>query len=315
MRQASFYIGVVVLGTIGPFALASLALAVASIHLTDRQLDALLGGAFAGWYAVLEVLAGLGLFVALVESRTMAAALLGGHHARRPVGVRGALARSRMAFWRAVVGLVIVGIPVVVAQSILDGVLARLLGAGADVSLVSSTLVAALVGAPLAYVLSGIVLGDVGPVEAARRSFRLFGARRSAAVVVAVFETVAILLVVLGLGAGLDIALRVFGALGLGVDSGPVGLALITVGVAVGVFALGTLFYTAIALSLAPQVVMFVGLTQATIGLDHVRPGGDRDPDAPGPRGGSFRWLTRPMRIGMGLGLLGVLAAVGILAA
>ena len=50
--------------------------------------------------------------------------------------------------------------------------------------------------------------------------------------------------------------------------------------IAIGVFAAGTLVFTVTALSIAPQVVMFVALTHATFGLDHVRPGGDRDPAA-----------------------------------
>ena len=214
----------------------------------------------------------------------MAAAILGGHLVRQPVTVREALARSRMVFWRVIVASIILGVPVYIAQTALDAALASVLGTEADVSLVSSVVVAAVVGAPLAYLLTGIVLGDVDPFEAARRSFRVFRARKLAAALVAVFETVAVLLVVLGLGAGLDIALRVFDALGLGSDSGPAGLILITIGVAVGAFALGTLIYTAFAISVAPQVVMFVGLTRATIGLDHVRPRrrsrpvGDRQP-------------------------------------
>ena len=171
-----------------------------------------------------------------------------------------------------------------------------------------------VVGAPLAYLLTGIVLGDVDPFEATRRSFLVFRARKLAAALVAVFETVAVLLVVLGLGAGLDIALRVFDALGLGSDSGTTGLILITIGVIVGSFALGTLIYTALAISVAPQVVMFVGLTQATIGLDHVRPGGDRDPALIAPGRRRFRWLTIPLRIAFSLGLAGLVAAVAILA-
>jgi hypothetical protein len=166
---------------------------------------------------------------------------------------------------------------------------------------------------PTAYLLTGIVLGDVDPFEAARRSFRVFRARKLAAALVAVFETVAVLLVVLGLGAGLDIALRVFDALGLGSDSGTGGLILITVGVAVGVFALGTLVYTAFAIAVAPQVVMFVGLTRATIGLDHVRPRGDRDPSAIGAGRRPFRWLTLPMRIAFIVAVMGLVAAVAML--
>jgi hypothetical protein len=161
--------------------------------------------------------------------------------------------------------------------------------------------------------LSGIVLGDVEPFEATRRSFRVFRARKLAAALVAIFETIAILLVVVGLSAGLDIALRVFDALGLGSNSGPAGLTLVTIGIVVGVFALGTLIYTALAISLAPQVVMFVGLTHATFGLDHVRSGGDRDPALRPARGRRFRWLTRSMLAGFGLGGVALAAALAAL--
>lgn len=314
MRRASFYIGLVVLGTVGPFALASFGLEVVSVHKTSDELADLFDSGFGAWYGLLGSIAGLGLIVAAVESRTMASAILGGHLARHPITVREALARSRMVFWWAIVASIIVGVPVSIAQSVVQGWLEVLLGAQADISLVSSTIVAGIVGAPLAYLLTGMVLGGVGLLEATRRSFRVFRARKLAAALVVVFETVAVLLVVLGLGAGLDIALRVFEALGLGSDSGPAGLTLIALGVVVGVFALGTLIYTALAISVAPQVVMFVGLTRATFGLDRVRPGGDRDPTVPRP-GGRFRWLTIPMRIGFIAGGIGLLAVLVILAA
>ena len=60
------------------------------------------------------------------------------------------------------------------------------------------------------------------------------------------------------------------------------------------------------AISIAPQVVMFVGLTRATFGLDHVRPGGDRDPDLARPGVRRFRWLTRSLVLGFGAGLVGL---------
>ena len=181
-----------------------------------------------------------------------------------------------------------------------------MVGKQTDLSVVSSTLAAALAGAPLAYVLSGIVLGDVSPFEATRRSFRVFRARKLAAALVAVFETAATLLVIVGLSAGLDIAVRIFEALGLGTSSGPAGLALMTLGIMAGVFALGTLIYTAYAIAVAPQIVMFVGLTRATLGLDHVRPGGDRDPAMTRPGRRRFRWLTIGMLAAFVGGLLGL---------
>lgn len=313
LRRASFYIGVIVLGTVGPLALASFAVAVTSIHLTEREMDALMDRGGSGWLSLLGYLAAFGLLVATVESRAMAAAILGGHLSGKPITGRGAVARSRMVFWRVIVASIIAGIPVLIAQGAVSAVLVAALGEQTDVSLVTSALVAAVVGAPFAYLLSGVVLGDVGAFEAMRRSFRVFRARKPAAALVAVFETSAILLVFLGLGAGLDIALRVFDALGLGTDSGPAGLMLVTVGIVGGVFALGTLIYTALAISLAPQVVMFVGLTRATFGLDHVRPGGDHDPAIRRPGQHRFRWQTRPMLLGFVAGAFGLFAVLATL--
>jgi hypothetical protein len=309
MRRASFYIGLIVLGTVGPLAIASFGIELVSLHHTRREMGRMLDGGLGAAYGTLASLAGLGLFVASIESQVMAASILGGRVSRRPLSTRAALARSRMVFWRVVVGAIIVGIPVGIAQVVVDAAFVAAFGPQTDLSLITSALAAALVGAPLAYVLAGIVLGDVAPFEAARRSFRVFRARKVAAVVVAVFQTIAVLLVLLGVSAGLDLALRVFDALGLGTDSGPAGTILIVLGIAAGVFALGTLIYTALAISLAPQVVMFVGLTRATFGLDHVRPGGGSDPDLARP-GRRFRWLTRPMLAGFALGAVGLLGFV-----
>ena len=194
------------------------------------------------------------------------------------LSVRGALARSRMSFWRVVIGSFIATIPVVVAQLALGTVFEATLGRQTDVSIVSTTLAAAIAGAPFAYVLSGVVLGDVDPFEAARRSFRVFRARKLAAAVVAVFETAATLLVLVGLLAGLDIAVRIFGVLGLDADSGPAGLTVMTWASWPASSPWGPSSTAAYAIAVAPQIVMFVGITRATFGLDHVRPGGDRDP-------------------------------------
>jgi hypothetical protein len=313
-RRASFYVGLVVLGMVGPLALGSWALEVVSIHRTTREMASVFDAGAETWLQLLELLAGLGLLVAAVESRSMAAAILGGHLVGRPVTVRAALARSRMIFWRVIVGSIIVGIPVLAVQLALSVLSAVTLGAQTDTSIASSVLAAAIIGGPLAYLLSGIVLGDVDPFEAVRRSFRVFRARKLAAALVAVFETIATVLVVLGLGVGLDVALRLFGALGLGPESGPAGLALMTIAILAGVFALGTLVYTAYAIAVAPQIVMFVGLTRATFGLDHVRPGGGHDPDIMHSGRSRFRWLTRGLVLGIvagGLALAAFLVFLG----
>lgn len=313
MRRASFYIGSIVLGTVGPLALTTWAVSVVAIERATSEMEALLGGAVGAALAITGLLALIGLIVAGVESRTLAVAMLGGRMAGRPITPRQALARSRRVFWRAVVAAVIVGIPLAIAQAVAGSIVEPMLGEAIEASVITTLLVTVAVGAPFAYVLSGVVLGDVDPVESMRRSFRVFRARKLAAVVVVAFETIALLLIFLGVSTGLDIILRLLGALGLGVDSGPAGLALMTGGIVAAVFAFGTLVFTVIGITVAPQVVMFVGLTHATMGLDRVRNGGADDPDAPYRPGRSrFRTWTRLMLVGFFAG--GLLLAVAVAA-
>jgi hypothetical protein len=309
MRRASFYIGAIVLGTVGPFALAILAFDVASPNGLEG-FNRLARTSAGGWFALLAIVAFAGLIVASVESRNMAAAILGGRYAERPVSVPAALARSRMAFWRAIAASIIVGIPVSFASNVVDGVVSALLNGSTAASLVVAFAVGVLVGAPFAYVLTGVVLGDVGAIESVRRSFRVYGARKLAAAFVAGFDLLAVLIVFFGISVGLELMSDVATALGLGTHSGPVALAVIAAGVLVVVFAFGTLIFTALAISLAPQVVMFVGLTRATIGLDHVRPADDHDPATRRPGRRPFRWLTIPMLIGFLIGLGGLIGVV-----
>jgi hypothetical protein len=313
MRRASFYIGAIVLGTAGGYALAAWAVEVVTIHKSIAETEAAMSGWLGGWMGLLIFIGILGLLVAGVESRAMAVAILGGRAADRPVSVRSALARSRATFWRVIVASIIVAVPLGTAQVFVTLVLLSTLPTATELSTAVTVLVAALVGAPFAYMLTGVVLGDVDPFEAMKRSFRVFGARKAAAVLVALFESIAQLLILLGVGAGLDIGIRLLSSLGLGVYSGAAGIALTTFMIVAGVFAIGTLLFTVTAISIAPQVVMFVGLTHATMGLDHVRPGGDRDPDGRRPKQRRFRRFTRSMLLGFGFALAGLIGAIAAL--
>ena len=271
MRRASFYIGLIVLGTVGPFAVASFALEVVSIHHTRGQMERLLAGdSVAGTACSPSSPASASSSPPSRARRWRRRSSVDGcrdgrHDARRPRTLADGLLAGHPRVGHRVdpdrhrAGRSSMPSSTAVARSP-DRCLARDVGRSSR----------PLVGAPLAYVLTGVVLGDVSPLEATRRSFRVFRARKIAAALVAIFATIAYVLVLLGLSAGLDVALRVFDALGLGPDSGPAGLILVVVGIVIGVFALGTLIYTALAISLAPQIVMFVGLTRATFGLDHV---------------------------------------------
>jgi hypothetical protein len=314
MRRASFYIGLIVLGTVGPLALASWGVLVIEMERgftpfeggSETNVDAPLAG--------LGLLAFVGLVVAWVESRSLAITVLGGRMVERPVSTRRALARSRRVFWSAILASFIAGIPVLFVQGTVDSFVAPMFGFALEASVITSTLVTALIGGPFAYVLAGVVLGDVDPFEALRRSFRVFRARKLAAAIVVVFETITALLVLLGIETGLDVVLRLFDGLGLGPEAGTVGLAMTTIGVVAVTFAFGTLIFTVTALTVAPQVVMFLGLTHATMGLDRVRPGGPDDPDIRQPGRPRFRWLTRSMLLGFVLGAVGLALAVATLA-
>ncbi|HEY0442856.1 MAG TPA: hypothetical protein VGC90_01395, partial [Candidatus Limnocylindrales bacterium] len=137
-----------------------------------------------------------------------------------------------------------------------------------------------------------------------------------AALVVSLFALAAQLLTGVGLGAGIDLVVRVFDVLGLGPASGTLGVALITIVLVAVVFAAGTLLFTVIALSVAPQVAMFLALTHATPGLDRTRSPAALAIDLERGRRErpyGFNWLTRPMVIVFvigGLTLVGGLLAI-----
>jgi hypothetical protein len=118
------------------------------------------------------------------------------------------------------------------------------------------------------------------------------------------------LLIGLGISAGIDLVVRAVDAVGLGPDSGSAGQAILSALILVLVFALGTLILTASAIISAPQVVMFVGLTRATVGLDAVRHGGSHALTTPGRR--RFRWLPLPLRLATGIGVIGVAALLSL---
>ncbi len=310
MRRASFYIGLIVLGTVGPLALASWGLVVVETERGLAEFEEGIAPNAEALFAGLGLLAFTGLVVAWVESRCLAMTVLASRMIERPVSTRRALARSRRMFWSAILASFLAGIPVFFVQGVVSEFFAPTFGEAVEASVITSTLVTALIGGPFAYVLAGVVLGDVNPFEALRRSFWVFRARKMAAAIVVVFETITALLVLFGISAGLDVVLRLFGSLGFGPESSAIGLAATTIGVVAVTFAFGTLIFTVTAITVAPQVVMFLGLTHATLGLDRVRSGGPEDPDIRLPGRPRFRWLTRSMLLGFVLGAAGLALTV-----
>lgn len=296
VRRGSYYIGLIVLGTLGPLALLLWGLAVVSEGRSLRHVLEAVSGAAGEPFFLASWLALGGLTVAYVESRAVATALLGARLDGRAFDLRAAVMRSRAVFWRVLVGIAIINIPVVIAQDLVASWLAGVLHGESELTAITAAIVIAIVASPFAYVLSGIVLGDVGPIESARRSIRLFSARRMSAVVVSLFALAAQFLTLVGASAALDLIARLFDALHLGPGSGDLGIAGITVVVLVVVFAIGSLLFTVAAIAAAPQVVVFLALTHATLGLDVT--------GEAAPTRGPFRWLTLPMRGAIALGIV-----------
>ena len=231
-------------------------------------------------------------------------------------------------FWRLVRGAIIIGLPL----SLIGLVVQIVLGGGREnaqgVQLVV-TFVETLVGAPFVFLASGIVIGDVGAVEALGRSMRMALAHRRLALMVAFFAALAQYLLLFGLGAGLDIVARLVEPLRLAPGVGfaqAVAIAFVAAGF---VLALGTLQFTVVSIATAPQVVTFMSLTHFTGGLDRAREAADGSPvwlpAAPAlaftpdgrpsywnmpepPR--RFRWLTVPLLIGVDLGLVTMLVGI-----
>ena len=243
----------------------------------------------------------IGFFVIGIESQIIAAAILGGRALGRPMSLREALHRSRQVFWRIVGASLLVGFLLVLPNLVLNAVLASAFDPTSEAPTVIATGIGAVLAAPFAYIVTGIVLGDVGAGEAVRRSMRLARVRWRLAIAVTSVGAVMAYIQLFAIGAGVDILTRFGSMLHLGFDSsgGAVALTLI---VLTAVLAIGSLTFTLTALRDAPQVVAFVGMTGYGAGLDR-----SRRTDGVAWR---VRWISIPMLIGIGLGAFVGLAGV-----
>ena len=313
LRGASVYIGLLTLALVGPFVVIILAFGAAQGGF-DWLEDAMVGiqpdmvpvnGSVATYLFVSGFVAFIGFFVISVESQIIAVAILGGRALGRPMTLREALHRSRQVFWRVVGASILVGFLLILPNLVLNAVLASAFDPTSETPTVIATGIGALLAAPFAYIVSGIVLGDVGAGEAVRRSTRLARARWRLAIAVSSVGAVVAYIQLFATGAGVDILSRFGGAMHLGFDStaGTIALSLV---VLTGVLAIGSLTFTLTALRDAPQIVAFVGMTGYGAGLDRSRRiEGVRLP---------VRWISIPMAIAIVIGALAGLAGVLTLA-
>ncbi len=290
LRNASLYIGLLGLATMGPAVLAFLS-----------QLDALrrpgLEG-ISGWAILALVPASLGIIAVAIEGQIVGIAILAGARVGRPLGLREALRRSRAVFWRVVRASILVGMISGLLSQFVAGALGGVFGTGSDAAPVGASLLAGVLTAPLAYVDAGIVLGDVGALESISRSIRLSRARLRLAVLVSVFAVITQYILLFAALSGLDLAVRAlepFRGQLAGIQPGTLtGFVLIGGGSLIALLAYWTLTFTVGALASAPQVVAFLGLTGYSRGLDAAREAAEGEPPRPKPA-----IVSTPMTIGI----------------
>ena len=330
LRRASLWIGLLLLITVGPLALLVLGLTIHGISAYDLveaggptigpgvPADAVNQISFAFLATVFLALAGY--IVVVVEGQTIAIVLLAGRLAGRPMPLRVALMRSRAVFWRVVGGALVVGIPLEIVQLIVQLPLTSGLAHPSQGVSLLATVVATAVGWPFVYLVSGIVLGAVAPMEAVRRSMTLARARPLTALAISIFAALAQYLIVFGIGAADDLVERVVTTLGLNTNGGTLTLGAAGLLALVLVVAFGTLQFTVTAITIAPQVVAFLALTRYTGGLDLAIAADARrtarfvDPPAPGTTRPRFRWLQWRVVVASALGGFVSLAALARLA-
>ncbi|HYM84811.1 MAG TPA: hypothetical protein VEY67_11740 [Candidatus Dormibacteraeota bacterium] len=307
IRNASLAIGLQLLAAVGPLVLLLIVVATKA----PTALEGFANGVppepgspeepILASFAVTFIVAILAFGLLAVESRIIAAGILGGEAAGRPIVPHEGLRRSRQVFWRVVAATVVVQVPLAFVANLAEGLVSPILGGSQEALVLVGLVVSTLLTVPFAYVLTGIVLGGAPPVEAIRRSIRLARVRWRLAVVAAIAEALTQTLLILGLGAGLDVIATLATGLGLGIESGPLGTFATLALALLGTAAVGSLWFTVAAIAAAPQVVAFVGLTRYTAGMDAAR-------DGSATRG--VRWVSIPMAIGIVLGLLASIGGV-----
>jgi hypothetical protein len=270
LRGASFYIGFMLLVTCAPVAIVlGLALTmpqVAGMFDPSASADAAAESqAWPAWVLFALIPAFLGYFAATTEARSLATAVIGGRVEGRPLRLRQSIAIARTRFWTMLGAMLLVGVIASVASFTAQLAVLLVVGNGDELSFGVSLVVSVVVGAPFVYVPAGIVLGEVGAIEAIGRSIRLVWLRKRLAVVVTLFGVLSQFIVLFGLSTGIDVIARLVIGAGL-VDAFPAALS-VPIAAAL-VFAMGTLLFIVEAIAAAPAVHAFAALTHYTHGLE-----------------------------------------------
>lgn len=313
IRRASIYVGLLALGAFGPAVLLLIVglarllndPATADVMATDPTLILLDHPEIVEPLLIIYALliAGFFLLVAIsIDAQAMAISILGGRAADHPMRLWEAVVRARQVFWRLFGAGLVVGVTSGVVTLVVTLPFIRLGDSNTGLTFIGS-MIGALVVTPFAFSSAGIVLGDVGAVEALRRSVALFRARPRISLVVTLFTLVTSAIQTFAISAGADAVVRVGEVMNLSLDQGALPLFVTIVIVLAFIVAFGSLTFTIAAIVAAPQVAGFLGLTYYSGGLDKARSADDRRPRR-------FRWVSLPMIVAMVL--LALVAGFGL---
>ncbi|MBI3751650.1 MAG: hypothetical protein HY263_08365 [Chloroflexi bacterium] len=277
LRRASLYIGLLMAAVAGPFALLLLLDIPAFTGLDFSKPEAMSREQAASLLALIGPLYGagamafLGLVTVQIDGLLLAVALLAGRASGRPLQLREALTRARQVFWRYGAAAFVVGlVSTVVTLAVVLATGGFTSGSSFGTSILAS-LISTIVVLPFGYVATAVVIGDVTGTAALRRSIVLVRARPRLGVAVAAFAFAASALQTFGLGVAMDLVGRVAEVLHPNLDMTGSGLIVAIPLVFVGLMALGSLSITVNAVTVAPQVAAFLGLTHYSGGIDRAR--------------------------------------------
>jgi hypothetical protein len=313
IRRTSVYIGVLWLLSIGPLVTVLWAYAARQGGLEWlRQLAAgsrpdlvSVDSSFV-FFLFLASVFGVGCLLALsADAQLLATILIGDRATGRPFQLRPALRLTRLRFWRLIRASILVGLILLVPQLFLNLVVMDGHPVGTDAQAVVVNAIGIVLSAPFVYVASGIVLGGVDARETIRRSFRLARTRWRLAFLIAIVNIAVAYIANLALGAGADVLARLGTAFGIGETMGPLQAVVLAAIVAVALVSIGSLTMTIGALTVAPQVVAFFGLTGYADGLDtldHL--------DNPFATPNVEPLISRPMKVALTIGVVVAILAV-----
>ena len=286
IRRASVYIGLLTILSLGPIAAVLWAFSArqGGLEWLQRLASGLaprfvpLGPGFGELFFVILMIGFSCLVAVAIDAQLLATSVIGARATGRRFHLGGALALVRLRDWRyvrasALLGLILLIPRFLVNQVVMNG---RPVGTEAQALFVSALDI--LVSTPFAYVAAGIILGGVGARESIRRSWRLAQARWRLALLIGIVNTAVTYLAGFAIGAGGDILIRLGTALGVGATMGPVQVAFLAVTVLIAIVSIGSLMMTIGALTAAPQIVAFLGLTGYSKGLDALQD--PNDPEA-----------------------------------